>query len=142
MEQTFEMMVDSAYDELSKLSKPKIKLILPNIEATIETTRLHWHNICDIMTIIRRDPEHFIIWFQNELTAKKPVNWYSGNKDDGLIVHGRFRKNDEIKSLLLKYVNAFVVCVACNSSDSDINRIASGELQFKCNDCGTTRYIV
>lgn len=135
MKPTFNQMVEEAYMILSENSKQKQKLIIPDIKTNIETTRLHFINPNDILKIIRRTPEHFSSWLSDEIPDKS-INWFSSDKDDGLIIHGKFKKDTEISKLVLKYINIFVVCNSCKSTNTDMTKT-----QFICNDCMMTKYI-
>lgn len=132
---TFDQMVEEAYIVLSENNKQRHKLIIPDIKTNIETTRLHFININDILTIIRRTPEHFSSWLSEEI-PDKTINWLSSDKNEGLIIHGKFRKDAEISKLVLKYINIFVVCISCKSTNTDMTKT-----QFICNDCGTNKFI-
>jgi translation initiation factor 2 beta subunit (eIF-2beta)/eIF-5 len=132
---TFEQMMDEAYMFFSETIKQHQKLIIPDIKTNIETTRLHFTNINNILKIIRRTPEHFSSWLTDEI-PDKPNNWISSDKEDGLIIHGKFRKDTEIGKLVLKYVNMFVVCNSCKSTNTDMTKT-----QFICNDCNMSKFI-
>ena len=132
---TFDQMMEEAYMFLSENSKQRHKLIIPDIKTNIESTRLHFININDILKIIRRTPEHFSSWMSDEI-PDKTINWLSADKDEGLIIHGKFRKDTEIAKLVLKYVNMFVVCNSCKSTNTDMTKT-----QFICNDCGMSIFI-
>lgn len=133
-ETTFEQMVDEAYQNLASYNKTKSVLILPNIKTDIGTTRLHWLNVNEILVIIKRPSDHFKLWLENEI-PNKSVNWFSSDKNDGLIVHGKFKKDKEISDLLLKYINIYVVCSSCKSSNTTMTKE-----QFICDDCGMKKY--
>ena len=129
---TFEEMVDEAYKNLQLNDKPK--LILPDISTTIETTRLIWTNVKELLDIIDRSPDHFLSWLESEIPDKK-INWVSNDKSEGLIIHAKYRNNTEISKLFIKYVNTHVICI-CKSSNTTMTKE-----KFICNDCGATRYI-
>ena len=130
----FEEMVDEAYKLLSYNTKTKTTLILPNLKTTIETTRLLWTNADEIIKVICRSHEHFTSWLEDELPDKK-INWVSADKNDGLIIHGKYKNDKELGVLVLKYINTFVVC-SCKSTDTNMTKN-----KFICNDCGMTKYI-
>ncbi len=130
----FNMMANEAYNMLSMLAKPKTTLILPNLKTDIGTTRLHWQNADEILGTIRRSHEHFISWLMSEIPDKK-VNWYSSSYSDGLIIHGKYKNEKELTTLIMKYINMFVICM-CKSANTDMTKD-----QFICNDCGMTKFI-
>lgn len=130
----FETMANEAYDLLSMKSKPKSMLILPDIVSEIGTTRLHWKNPDEILTVICRSHEHFIDWLISEIPDKK-VNWMSSIYSDGLIIHGKYRDTKELALLIKKYINMYVVCM-CKSTNTIMTKD-----KFICNDCGMSKFI-
>jgi translation initiation factor 2 beta subunit (eIF-2beta)/eIF-5 len=136
---SFNDMVNEAYMMLDKKERSSMKLVLPNIKTEVSRTRLIWINIEEIMCTINRMSDHFIHWLQNEIPDKK-INWFSGDKMDGIIIHGKYKNNNMLTALVLKYINNYVVC-SCKSPNTIINKMESGELKFICNDCGMSRYV-
>ena len=136
---SFNEMVDEAYMMLDKKDRNITKLVLPNITTDITRTRIQWINIEDIMTLINRSSDHFVHWLEKEIPDKK-INWFSNNKKDGIIIHGKYKNNNELTALVLKYINYYVVC-GCKSHNTLMNKMETGELKFICNDCGMTRYV-
>lgn len=138
MDYDFNVMVDKAYEQLDKENTNITNnIILPKIESEISTTRLYWKNIMKYLEIINRSSDHFMIFLKNEL-CNKEINWYSGNKNDGLIIHGKRQKNSDILELIKKYINMYVICTDCNKIKTELIKITSKRYEFKCLVCGMT----
>jgi translation initiation factor 2 beta subunit (eIF-2beta)/eIF-5 len=136
----FNAMVDEAY-ELLENNDTIQNLVLPKIDTEISITRMYWKNIMDYLNIINRSPDHFIIFLKNEL-CNKEINWYSGNKEDGIIIHGKRQKNSDILELIKKYINIYVICSSCKKLNSELNKITNKKYEFKCLDCEMTKTVI
>jgi translation initiation factor 2 beta subunit (eIF-2beta)/eIF-5 len=134
----FNLMIDEAYFKLNELIDISItineKLILPKIETEICSTKLYWKNIIEYLDILNRSPEHFMLFLKNELCDKE-INWYSGNKLDGIIIHGKYQKNSNIVDLIKKYINAYVICTSCKKMNTELIKITLKKHNFKCLSC-------
>ena len=84
----FDKMVDECYELLNNnsnsLDKQVNNLILPNMIIETSVVRLHWKNVIDYLNVINRNPEHFIDFLRKEMPNKQ-INWYSGDKKEGLL---------------------------------------------------------
>ena len=140
MNDNFNFMVDEAYDMLEN-NIVEHNLILPKIQTEISVTRLYWKNIMDYLNIINRCPDHFMIFLKNEL-CNKEINWYSGNKNDGIIIHGKCQKNSVILELIKKYINIFVICQSCKKINTELIKLTFKKYEFKCLTCGMTKILI
>jgi len=146
-------MVDEAYELLN--NKTKItneqsldkhefldtNLLLPKLDIETTITKLYWKNIQAYLTIINRPDEHFIIFIKNELCNNK-INWYSDNKKDGIIIHGRYQKVNTIIELIKKYINLYVICPSCKKKTTELSKLSSKRYQFKCFHCEMTKILL
>ena len=139
MDITFEDMVNEAYQQLDSDSRGDT-LILPEPVTIIDATRLHWKNVKDYLRVIRRHPDHFMSFLKKEIPGKE-INWFSGSKADGLIVHGKRQKNNEVTELSLKYVDTYVICPSCKHADTRLVKENSKNYQFECLDCGMKKFM-
>jgi translation initiation factor 2 beta subunit (eIF-2beta)/eIF-5 len=131
---TFEELVDEAYSQLGKEIK-KTTLVLPQLEVEVSPTRLHWKNVEILCQVIKRDPDHFISFLKKEMMGKE-INWFSGSKADGLIVHGKRQNKQHVSEMALKYISVFVTCPSCKNS----NTVLTKE-KFECLDCGMNKFM-
>lgn len=136
----FEQMINEAYQSLEQSSSGDL-LILPDIILDIGTTRLHWKNVKSYLQVIRRHPDYFMDFLKHELPSKE-INWFSGSKSDGLIIHGPKQRKAEITDLARKFVNIYVVCSTCKKPDTEMNKMSSKVYEVCCIDCGATKTYV
>ena len=135
---SFNIMLDEAYALLD--TKINNKLIIPSLLTEKTPTRLHWLNTIDLLNSINRSPDHLINFLKSEL-ANKEINWFSGDFNDGLIIHGKRIKKEEISALILKYVNFYVICSSCKCSNTILNKYNSKKYEFECCNCKMTKII-
>ena len=140
IDMNFNTLVNNAYLILDKQSHGS-DLILPEIGVEIGTTRLHWKNVKDFLKIIRRNPDHFMEWLKSELPSQE-INWFSGSKSDGLIIHGKRQKKSNVSELALKYVTNYVICTSCNRADTKMSKIGHKQYEFECMDCGMKKFLM
>jgi translation initiation factor 2 beta subunit (eIF-2beta)/eIF-5 len=141
----FDKMVDECYELLnnnsSSLDKQVNNLILPNMIIETSVVRLHWKNVIDYLNVINRNPEHFIDFLRKEMPNKQ-INWYSGDKKEGLLIHSNRQKKAEISNLAIKYVNNYVSCLCCHKNNSELTKdIDTKKYEFKCLECGFNKFI-
>ena len=132
----FNVLMNEAYEQLDK--KPDSQLILPKINCETTVTRLHWKNVIEYLKIIKRNPEHFINFLKTEYPDKE-ISWFSGSLSDGLIIHGKFLKQQIIHDFILKYINQFVTCSACKSNETELSKLSSKLYCFECLNCGHSK---
>jgi translation initiation factor 2 beta subunit (eIF-2beta)/eIF-5 len=133
---SFDSMVNESYQLLEVYSEDK--LVLPKLETEINMSRLYWKNIMEYLNVLNRSPDHFYIFLKNEL-CNNEINWYSGNKDDGILIRGKNKKNTEIIELIKKYINKYVICSCCKKINTELNKITSKKYEFKCLCCEMTK---
>ena len=138
MSYNFDNLVNEAYESLEQ--KNDLQLVLPKIEIELMVTRLHWKNVIDYLTITKRNPTHFINFLKTEYPDKK-IDWVSGSISDGLIIHGKFLKQQLIHDFVVKYINQFVICSACKSNETELIKISSNLYCFECLNCGHNKNI-
>lgn len=134
----FNTMLDDAYNQIEQ--KKKNKLIIPSLVTEKTATRLHWLNTNQFLHSINRTPDHLLLFLKSEL-ANKEINWVSSTIDDGLIIHGKKIKSTDISDLILKYVNHYVICSSCKSSDTLLNKFNSKKYEFICTNCNMIKNI-
>ena len=137
MEFNFDLMVDDAYQNLNDNDKNDL-LVLPKMDIEISMSRLHWKNVKQYLQVINRHPDHFMNYLKNELNSKD-INWYSNSKSDGLIIHGKSQKKNEITSIAISYINNYVICSSCKKSNSLLTK-NDKYLEFQCLDCGMKKF--
>jgi translation initiation factor 2 beta subunit (eIF-2beta)/eIF-5 len=139
IEMNFNTLVDDAYLIIDKQSRGE-NLILPEVVIDIGPTRLHWKNVKAFLKVVRRHPDHFIGWLKSELPNKE-INWFSGSKSDGLIIHGKRQRKSNITELVRKYVSSYVVCPSCKHVDTQMYKCDHKQYEFECIDCGMKKFV-
>lgn len=135
----FTIMVDEAYNILNNDNFIN-NIILPKIDCDITPTKLYWKNLTDYLNIINRSSDHFYNFIKNELSNKE-INWYSANKNDGIIIHGKYLKISLLLDLIKKYINLFVICTSCKNTNTILTRITTKKYEFKCLACEMVKVI-
>ena len=135
-------LLNNAYDELYIINgeTSSHKLVIPTLITTKTQTRLHWINTMDLLNVINRTPQHLLQFLKYELSNKE-INWKSSDFNDGLIIHGKNIKKDNISDLILKYVNTFVICKNCKSHNTILSKFNSQKYNFNCIKCNMTKVI-
>jgi translation initiation factor 2 beta subunit (eIF-2beta)/eIF-5 len=133
MSYDFDTLMNEAYDCLEK--KNENHLILPKIVCVSTVTKLHWKNVINYLKVIKRKPDHFITFLKIEYPDKE-INWFSNSISDGIIIHGKFLKQQIINDIVIKYINQFVICSACKSINTELIKSSSKMHYFECLDCG------
>jgi len=139
IETDFNKLANDAYHILDQQYKSG-NLTLPEVNVEIEPTRLHWKNVKEFLKLVRRHPDHFMNWLKTELPNQE-INWFSGSKSDGLIIHGKRQKKSNITNMILKYVNTFIICTSCKHADTIMTK-SNKHWEFECIDCGMKKFII
>ena len=142
MNKTFIEMTNEAY-ELLNINNTDIdnNILLPKLDVDITITKLYWKNIIEYTNIINRDPEHFLIFLKNELSSNE-INWYSENKQDGIIIHGKGLRKLNLSELIKKYINNYVICASCKKKITELHKITFKKYEFKCLICYMKKIII
>jgi translation initiation factor 2 beta subunit (eIF-2beta)/eIF-5 len=127
-------MVNKSYLILDNITNINNNIVLPKLQTEITPTKLYWKNIIEYITILNRNDEHFYLYIKNEL-RDKDINWYTNNKNDGIIIYGKNLKKINLLDLIKKYINLYVICSSCKKADTIMNKITSKIYEFKCLSC-------
>lgn len=128
---TYEGMLKSALSILKKSdATPRLKLALEVRRENRKTLV----NANDIARTLNRDPDHLIRFLLAELATTGSVN-----KEAKLMMKGVFLKN-QIQEVLRMYVEQYVVCASCESTDTEI--VKENKLFFlSCAGCKSRKYV-
>ena len=137
----FNNLLNEAYDLLKEEDIKKKHITLSKIDIEITATRLHWKNILEYITLLNVDNDHFYDFIKNELCSYI-INWYSSEKKDGIIIHGKNLKHLPLNNLIKKYINNYVVCSSCKGINSEIKRTTPKTFQYTCKTCGVVKNYV
>jgi len=129
MSYDFETLMNDAYDCLDETIN-NTRLILPKIIFEYTTTRVVWKNTNAYLQLINRSEDHFLNFLKLEYPDKK-FSFISNN----LIIHSKQLKQDFIHDLAINYINKFVICDVCKSTNTDLLKIKK-IYKMECLDCG------
>ena len=136
----FNNMLNEAY-KILEYNEPIIyNLNLPQLDIEITSNRIYWKNLDTYLKILNRDFDHFMIFIKNEF-CDRSINWYSNNKIDGIIIHGKYLKQNNIIDLVKKYINTTVICSSCFSPNTTVNRSIAKKYIFNCIQCNMTKIL-
>ena len=136
----FNNMLDEAYKLLDYTEPSIYNLNLPQIDIEITSNRIYWKNVNTYLQILNRDFDHFMTFIKNEFCDRN-INWYSNNKEDGIIIHGKYLKQNNIIDLVKKYINTTVICSSCFSPNTIVNKSICKKYIFNCIQCNMTKIL-
>lgn len=134
----FNNLLNKAYDIFQQKNNPIENIVIPSIVYESYPTKFYWKNISNILSIINRSPDHFIIFLKYELKNKE-INWLSKDYNDGIIVQAKYQKVQELNELLKKYINNYVLCDSCKSNKTELSKISKFNYTMTCLTCMTTK---
>jgi translation initiation factor 2 subunit 2 len=130
---TYETLLDRAYQQIEELAKPKqIKIKPPIIERKGKKT--YWANFIEICESIHRETEHIKLFLFTELGCGGSVDIIGG-----LNIEGKFLQN-QIESVLKKYINEYIICNTCRSSNTQFIKDDRITL-LQCGQCKSQKKI-
>ena len=138
MYKNFNHILDNAYKELDSYTTIRSNIVIPQIKLEINQLRLHWLNFTDILKLLNRQTEHFIMFLKYEIPNKE-ISWYSNNENDGLLIHGKNQKSREINDLLKKYISTYVICSSCKFNNTNLLKLTKYKYEFLCTKCNMTK---
>jgi len=134
MSYDFDTLMNEAYTYL-ETDKPanNTHLILPKIIYESNNIRLIWKNVNEFLNVINRQADHFINFIKTEYIDKE-----FSFIPEGLIIHGKYLKQQFIYDIAIKYVNMYVSCSVCKSINTKLIK-SSKMYNFECLDCSHTK---
>jgi translation initiation factor 2 subunit 2 len=129
-ELSYEDMLARLYAQMEPNSASKRVRLQPPKLSLIGSKRTGWGNFETTAESLKRDPNHLSTFVENELGTT-----VSHAKDGVLVIKGRFRTN-QMESILKKYVERYVKCKTCQSSNTTLVRNQVTRLTSQqCLDC-------
>lgn len=111
---------------------------LPAPKLLFKNSYTIWENFGKFCQAVNRQETAIQTFINKELGLKSP----STIKSNGVLsMRGRV-KTDQIESLIIKYVRAYVKCSQCSSITTTLKRDSSTRLTYvSCNNCNSNRYV-
>jgi len=133
VEQTsYENMLEEAYKKVKSVvsNKGGSRFDIPKIEGHFEGKKTILSNFFNIVSYIRRNPEHFQKFLLRELAA-------SGHREGDRLVLNIKVPSAKINSKIEDYVREFVLCRECGKPDTELVKEPNSRLTFiHCLACG------
>ena len=126
--ETYEQLLEEAYKKVKLITESKDRFEVPRAQIAIEGNKTIILNFIQIVSYIRRIPEHFQKFLLKELAV-------SGQKDnDRLMINGKLPQS-KIHEKIEQYIKEYVICKECKKPDTELvqeNRI----IIMHCLACG------
>ena len=117
--------------EESKKTKEDVSIV-----TRIISTKTVWAGYEELCQHIKRQPTHVISFFEAELDVKS-----NPGQEGTIILQGKFQ-NKQITALYRKYLENYVRCTTCRSTNTDLSKDQATRLYtLKCCECGATRTV-
>jgi len=122
-------------DSNIKAVKAKLSLPVPQV-ARLGSKRSIWLNFGTTCRLLHRSPEHVMMFIIAELSSEG-----SADSNDRLLLAGKYNTS-HIGALLRKYVEQYVQCGACSSTETTLIRDSVSRLSFlECSSCASKRSV-
>lgn len=126
--ENYEEMLTLAYSKIKEPQSNGERFEIPKIEGHFEGKKTILTNFLNIVSYIRRDPEHLQKFLLKELAV-------SGQMDGDRLILNNSVPSLRINQKIEQYVKEFVLCKECQKPDTEL--IKEGRLSFiKCLACG------
>jgi translation initiation factor 2 subunit 2 len=124
----YEKLLEDAYKKIKKVDVASGRFEIPKVEGHFEGRKTILTNFFQIVSHIRRNPDHFQKFMLRELAA-------SGQKDGDRLVLNIKVPSAKINHKIEQYVKEFVLCKECGKPDTEL--IKEDRLAFvRCLACG------
>lgn len=126
--ETYEKLLDEAYSKVKRVETSKDRFEIPKIQGHFEGKKTILTNFLQIVTYLRRNPEHFQKFLLRELAA-------AGQKEGDRLVLNIKVPSSKINEKIEEYAKEFVICRECKKPDTEI--IKEDRFSFiHCLACG------
>jgi len=113
--ETYEEMLNDAYTKIKKTEGNGERFEIPKIEGRFEGKKTILTNFAQIVSHLRRTPEHFQKFLLKELATP-------GQRDGDRLVLNNKVPSAKINQKVEEYVNEFVLCKECKKPDTQLLR--------------------
>jgi len=126
--ETYEELLENAYKNIKKSDFSKDMFEIPKIEGHFEGRKTILTNFFQIVSYLRRKPEHFQKFLLKELAASGQI------ESDRLVLNIKV-PSSKINQKIEEYAKEFVICKECKKPDTEL--IKEERLSFiHCLACG------
>ena len=133
MTDPYEALLNKAYENITETSGDEGRFTVPQARVFIEGKTTVLENFGDIASVLRREQDHFMKFLLGELGTSGKID---GNR---AVFNGKFEV-DQIRSLVAKYTEDYVICSECGKPDTRL--VKDGRITLlRCDACGSHRPI-
>jgi len=127
---SYEELLEEAYKKTKVTDNKKDRFEIPVVKGHFEGKKTIITNFSQIVSVIRREPEHFQKFILKELATP-------GQKDgDRLILNNKIQ-SARINQKIVEYVEEFVLCKECKKPDTELQKESASRVNFiHCLACG------
>ena len=124
----YEKLLNEAYSKVKKSEDSGERFEIPKVEGHFEGKKTILTNFLQIVSHLRRNPEHFQKFLLRELAA-------SGQQEGDRLILNMTVPSAKINQKVEQYVKEFVLCEQCGKPDTEL--VKEDRLSFvKCLACG------
>jgi translation initiation factor 2 subunit 2 len=126
--ENYEELLNDAYSKVKKPEGNGERFEIPKVEGHFEGKKTIITNFSQIVSSLRRTPEHFQKFMLKELAA-------SGQREGDRLVLNMTVPSSKINQKIEQYVKEFVLCGECGKPDTELTK--EDRFSFiKCLACG------
>ena len=126
-------MLDRAKEKLPDTIESHERFELPDLDIIQEGKITIFRNFMDVVTKVRREPEHLLQYLLKELGAP-------GNLEDRRVVFKAKLRVSDIDERVRDYTETYVICSECGRPDTRMEK-DDRTLMLVCEACGARRPI-
>lgn len=126
----YEKLLDNAYKQVKQVSTKGDRFEIPKAKGHFEGKKTIITNFSQIVSIIRRNPEHFQKFLFKELATP-------GQRDGERLILNNKVPSARINQKIESYLHEFVLCKECHKPDTEIIKESGSRISFvHCLACG------
>jgi len=130
---TYEKLLKEAYGKLPDIQSERSRFEIPKVRGHMQGNKTIISNFFQIITILRRKPEHVIKFLTKELAVPITVK-------KTYIIFGTKIPASRINDKIEKYAEEFVLCKECGKPDTKLLK-EDKYLFMKCLACGSRKSV-
>ncbi|MDD3406747.1 MAG: translation initiation factor IF-2 subunit beta [Methanomicrobium sp.] len=131
MTDPYESLLKQAYSNITEKSGDEGRFQVPEARVYIEGKTTIIENFSDIVSTLRREPDHVMKYLLGELGTSGKID---GSR---AVFNGKFDKT-QILTLIGKYTEDYVICSECGKPDTRL--VKDGRIiTLRCDACGGHR---
>ena len=136
----YSVLLNRVYESMREsnpeFGKPRERVHIPPPQIVHVPKKSKWTNCLDICKAVGRDMDHVYEYIMSELGTSGSVDGSSC-----VVIKGRFTAKS-LEPVLRKYMTEYVLCRACKSLNTKLERDPDSRLSFvQCNLCSSSRSV-